>query len=159
MADGPAGTLQLLVCCSSCAGVPTVTRTLVPLASGERLPASQALRQPELRLSPPLVASGQVERDLAAGTEPLDVASAETELKYEGYLRRQEADVARSCREGARPIPPGFAYRVVPGLSREIVERLSTIQPPTLGHALRVPGVTPAAVAVIATYVGRLSHA
>jgi tRNA U34 5-carboxymethylaminomethyl modifying enzyme MnmG/GidA len=95
--------------------VPTVTRTLVPLASGERLPASQALRQPELRLSPPLVASGQVERDLAAGTEPLDVASAETELKYEGYLRRQEVDVARSRREGARPIPPRFIYRVMPG--------------------------------------------
>jgi tRNA U34 5-carboxymethylaminomethyl modifying enzyme MnmG/GidA len=43
----------------------------------------------------------------------------------------------------------------VPGLSREVVQRLSQVQPDTLGHALRIPGVTPAAVAVLGAYVGR----
>jgi tRNA uridine 5-carboxymethylaminomethyl modification enzyme len=43
----------------------------------------------------------------------------------------------------------------VPGLSREVVQRLSQVRPDTLGQALRVPGVTPAAVAVLSAYVGR----
>jgi tRNA uridine 5-carboxymethylaminomethyl modification enzyme len=43
----------------------------------------------------------------------------------------------------------------VPGLSREVVHRLNQVRPDTLGHALRIPGVTPAAVAVLAAYVGR----
>ena len=52
-------------------------------------------------------------------------------------------------------IPRDFPFHQVPGLSREIVQRLTQIQPDTLGQALRIPGVTPAAVAVLSAYVGR----
>jgi tRNA uridine 5-carboxymethylaminomethyl modification enzyme len=51
----------------------------------------------------------------------------------------------------------GFRFDEVPGLTREVVQRLVEVQPDTLGHALRVPGVTPAAVAVLSTYIGRSS--
>ena len=64
----------------------------------------------------------------------------------------------RAGAEGRAPANPGgLSVRTVPGLSKEIVQRLSQIRPDTLGHALRIPGVTPAAVAVLAAYVGRQS--
>ena len=87
----------------------------------------------------------------------VDLASVETAVKYAGYLRRQESEIERARRDERRRIPPDFPFDRVPGLSREIVQRLSQIRPDTLGHALRVPGVTPAAVAVLAAFVGRFS--
>jgi tRNA uridine 5-carboxymethylaminomethyl modification enzyme len=85
------------------------------------------------------------------------VASAETAVKYVGYLRRQESEIERARRDERRRIPSGFPFERVPGLSREVVHRLSQIGPDTLAHALRIPGVTPAAVAVLGAYLGRLS--
>ena len=85
------------------------------------------------------------------------MASVETGIKYAGYLRRQESEIARSRKDERRRIPADFSFDQVPGLSTEIVQRLSQIRPDTLGHALRIPGVTPAAIAVLAAYVGRHS--
>jgi tRNA uridine 5-carboxymethylaminomethyl modification enzyme len=130
-------------------------RTLVRSQTGDRMPASHFLRQPEVRLAA-LIADGLLpEFDTADGTAAIDVASLETEIKYAGYLRRQESDIARSRKEERRRIPTDFSFDRVPGLSKEIVQRLSQIRPDTLGQALRIPGVTPAAIAVLAAYVGR----
>ena len=71
----------------------------------------------------------------------------------EGYLRRQELAVDRQRRQEGRAIPEDFVFAGIPGLSREMVERLSHIRPATLGHAARIPGVTPAAVALIASRI------
>jgi tRNA uridine 5-carboxymethylaminomethyl modification enzyme len=129
-------------------------RTTVRLATGGRVLAAQALRQPETRLSD-LVASGSVSLDLDPLTLRIDEVSAETELKFEGYLKRQSQAVQRAARQEQRGIPQQFPYARVPGLSNEVVQRLQHVQPATLGQALRVPGVTPAAVAVIGAYVER----
>jgi tRNA uridine 5-carboxymethylaminomethyl modification enzyme len=67
--------------------------------------------------------------------------------------------VARARREEARRIPEGFAYEGLPGLTREAVERLSEVRPETLGQAGRVPGVTPAAVAVVGFHVEKRRRA
>jgi tRNA uridine 5-carboxymethylaminomethyl modification enzyme len=80
----------------------------------------------------------------------------ETTVKYAGYLRRQESEIERARRDERRRIPQNFPFDCVPGLSREVVQRLRQVQPDTLGQALRIPGVTPAAVAVLGAYVGRL---
>jgi tRNA uridine 5-carboxymethylaminomethyl modification enzyme len=85
----------------------------------------------------------------------LDLASLETEFKCEGYLKRQAAAVERDRRQGDRSIPAWFEYHGVPGLSREIVQRLTEARPETLGQASRIPGVTPAAVSVIAAAIAR----
>ena len=77
------------------------------------------------------------------------------QLKYAGYIERQTASIARQQRQETRVIPRGFSFTGIPGLSREMVERLTTIQPETLGQAARIPGVTPAAVAVLAVYLDR----
>jgi tRNA uridine 5-carboxymethylaminomethyl modification enzyme len=129
--------------------------TLVRTGAGDRVVAAQLLRQPEVRLAD-LVSTGRVALDLDPIRPAVDLASAETTLKYEGYLRRQESEIERSRRDERRRIPSDFAFNEVPGLSKEVVQRLTQVKPDTLGHALRVPGVTPAAVAVLAAYVGRL---
>ena len=129
-------------------------RAAVVTVSGSRIPAPRALKQPEVRLSA-LIAERQVDLDLSRSQAALDVASVETEFKYEGYLRRQMASVERLRRQEERAIPETFAFDSVPGLSREMVQRLSEVRPATLGQASRIPGVTPAAVAVVAAYINR----
>jgi tRNA uridine 5-carboxymethylaminomethyl modification enzyme len=129
--------------------------SLVRTPSGDRVPASQVLRQPEVRLSD-LVAAGSLpafESDVRDAA--VDLASAETAVKYVGYLRRQESEIERSRKAEGRRIPASFPFDRVPGLSREVVQRLTQVRPDTLGHALRIPGVTPAAVAVLGAYINR----
>ena len=84
------------------------------------------------------------------------MASVETTLKFEGYLRRQAEAVERARRHEDRPIPDDFPFERVPGLSAEMVQRFRDVRPETLGQALRIPGATPAAVAVLGAYVKRL---
>jgi tRNA uridine 5-carboxymethylaminomethyl modification enzyme len=129
-------------------------RTLVRAACGDRVPASQLLRQPDVRLEQ-LMSNGSVEVDIDENCSALDRSSLETTVKYAGYLRRQESEIQRASRDERRRIPADFPFGRVPGLSREVVERLAQIRPDTLGHALRVPGVTPAAVAVLSAYLSR----
>ena len=132
-------------------------RTLVRSASGDSVPASQLLRQPEVRLAD-LLSNNRLPRfEIDTQDATLDIASAETTLKYAGYLRRQESEIERGRKDERRRIPPDFPFDRVPGLSREVVQRLTQIQPDTLGQALRVPGVTAAAVAVLGVFIGRFS--
>jgi tRNA uridine 5-carboxymethylaminomethyl modification enzyme len=123
-------------------------------AAGDRVAASQHLRQPEVRLAD-LAACGQVSLEISQSDAVVDMTSVEATVKYEGYLRRQEAEIQRAMKNERRRIPDDFAFDGVPGLSREVVQRLSQVRPDTLGQALRIPGVTPAAVAVLSSYVGR----
>lgn len=129
---------------SNCARVRSST---VSLPSGERLPAARALKHPEVRLAD-LQESGQL--SLVTDAPDIDIASVETEFKYEGYLKRQFQAVERQLRQETRAIPESFVFAGIPGLSHETVERLSQIRPATLGQAARIPGITPAAVALIA---------
>jgi tRNA uridine 5-carboxymethylaminomethyl modification enzyme len=122
--------------------------------SGEKIPAARALKQPEVRLEN-LIAEGQLTIDLDERARAIDVSSVETDFKYEGYIQRQHAAVDRQRRQESRAIPAGFQFMGIPGLSREMVERLSAIRPETLGQASRIPGVTPAAVSLIASYLDR----
>jgi tRNA uridine 5-carboxymethylaminomethyl modification enzyme len=121
---------------------------------GEGVSAAQLLRRPGIRLDD-LLFRGLKNVVIDPDRPGIDVASLETSVKYEGYLRRQESEIERSRRDERRRIPPGFPFDRVPGLSREVVQRLAQVRPDTLGHALRIPGVTPAAVAVLGAYVGR----
>jgi tRNA uridine 5-carboxymethylaminomethyl modification enzyme len=135
----------------------TLNETIVANGAGVRMPASQLLRQPEVRLQE-LMKSKLVPVLVDPTTEHVDVASVETAIKYAGYLKRQESEIERARRDERRRIPPDFPFERVPGLSREIVHRLSQVRPDTLGHALRVPGVTPAAIAVLGAFVGRFAR-
>jgi tRNA uridine 5-carboxymethylaminomethyl modification enzyme len=126
----------------------TIRGATVRLPSGERLLAARALKRPEVQLSA-LVDDGQLPFLVDSRDAAIDIASVETEFKYEGYLTRQTAAVDRQRRQEGRTIPDGFCFDGIPGLSREMVQRLTQVRPATLGQASRIPGVTPAAVAVL----------
>ena len=115
----------------------------------------QWLKRPESRihdLHPWIVKS--------LGAEPANglLATLETEIKYAGYITQQERQIERLKKSEARHIPGNFAFRTVPGLSREIGEKLEKVQPATIGQAARIPGVTPAAIAILDVYlsIGRV---
>ena len=90
------------------------------------------------------------ERSSAARNE---LKSVETEIKYAGYLHQQQRSIDRLKKAEQRAIPEWFDYRSVSGLSREMQEKLLKIRPRTLGHASRIPGVTPAAVSLVNVYI------
>jgi len=84
--------------------------------------------------------------------------TVETEVKYSGYIAQQERQMVRMKDAERRAIPGDFEFAGIPGLSREIQDKLSRVRPGTLGQAARIPGVTPAAVAILDCYlsVGRV---
>jgi len=120
-------------------------------AADGRPPLAEWLKRPEARLAQ---LKPDIERIL--GGPPLRgvVETVETEVKYSGYVAQQERQVARLRAAEGRRIPEGFSFREIPGISREIVQKLERVRPVTLGQASRIPGVTPAAVAVLDVYLG-----
>jgi len=79
--------------------------------------------------------------------------TVETETKYAGYVAQQERQIERLKKAESRRIPGDFGFQTVPGISREIGEKLKKVQPETLGQAARIPGVTPAAIAILDVYL------
>lgn len=79
--------------------------------------------------------------------------TVETEAKYSGYILQQERQMERLKHAERRPIPREFGFAGIPGLSREIRDKLERVRPATLGQAARIPGVTPAAIAVLDVYL------
>ncbi|HEY7405850.1 MAG TPA: tRNA uridine-5-carboxymethylaminomethyl(34) synthesis enzyme MnmG [Candidatus Angelobacter sp.] len=82
-----------------------------------------------------------------------EMKTVETEIKYAGYLDQQRKSIERLKKAEQRVIPEWFDYGKVSGLSREMNEKLQRVRPRTLGHASRIPGVTPAAVSLINVYI------
>ena len=132
--------------------------TCVRSPTGQRQPASQLLRQPQVRLTD-LLKHCQVALDIDPASSELDLATLETVIKYAGYLDQEMSRAERARRDDRRRIAPHFPFQNVPGLSREAVQRLQQIRPETLGQAARIPGMTPAAVAVLGVFLNRLSPA
>lgn len=122
-----------------------------------RIPAEQRLRQSSVRLAD-MLQRGDIALEIGQDASSHDILSAETIVKYDGYLKRQQLDVVRSRQDEGRSIPLGFPYGRIPGLSREMVQRFGEVEPRTLGQAGRIPGVTPAAVAVVGAYLERFSN-
>ena len=108
------------------------------------------LRRPEAKIETLVPALREMLQE-----EPLQgvLATVETELKYSGYIAQQNRQVERLKDSGQRRIPAEFSYTDIPGLSREVCEKLERVRPETLGQAGRIPGVTPAAVSVLDVYL------
>ncbi len=88
------------------------------------------------------------------GEEPVRglLTTVETETKYSGYIAQQERQIERMKDAERRQIPADFAFGI-PGLSREVQDKLQRVRPETLGQAARIPGVTPAAIAILDVYL------
>lgn len=82
-----------------------------------------------------------------------DLAVAVNDLKYAGYVRHQESVAHKLTKAADMKIPADFSFQGLPGLSREMAEKFARIRPATLGQAGRIPGVTPAAVAILGMHI------
>lgn len=108
------------------------------------------LRRPEAKIAQ---IRPYLEQQLDSTLNHALFTTVETELKYEGYLSQQERQVDRLKQSESRKIPTNFDFSAVPGLSNEVQAKLRRVQPETLGHAGRIPGVTPAAAAILDVYL------
>ena len=107
--------------------------------------ADKLLKRPELSYSQVLAVLGETDQALS----PRVQEQVEIQCKYEGYLRRQEAEVEKFKDLEQIRIPSDLDYSRMTGLSNELRERLSDIRPFSLGQAYRLPGMTPAALSLL----------
>ncbi|NIO48777.1 MAG: tRNA uridine-5-carboxymethylaminomethyl(34) synthesis enzyme MnmG [Candidatus Aminicenantes bacterium] len=83
-----------------------------------------------------------------------EIRHVESEVKYEGYLKKQEKEIARIKKIEGEKIPENTNFRKIPGLTREVMEKLEEIRPQTIGEAKKIPGITPAAAMNLHIYLG-----
>ncbi|MCB1130745.1 MAG: tRNA uridine-5-carboxymethylaminomethyl(34) synthesis enzyme MnmG [Verrucomicrobiae bacterium] len=82
----------------------------------------------------------------------------ETRFKYEGHLDRQQSQIDRMARQENRRVPEGLDFSTIRGLKKEAQIRFSEIRPATLGQAARIPGITPADVAMLVVWIEKLER-
>jgi tRNA uridine 5-carboxymethylaminomethyl modification enzyme len=119
-----------------------------PISTGVRL--SELLRRPEITYK---------------ALEPIDTTrptllravrqSAEIKVKYEGYIKRELAEVERAAKLESRLLPEDIDYGKILGLRLEAIEKLEKIRPKSIGQASRISGVNPADVGVLLIYLGQ----
>ena len=127
-----------------------VARGTTPVTTGVHL--ADLLRRPQIRY-----------QDLTPvdTTRPADIPDAvlenvEIELKYEGYIRRQKADIEEMRRLERQTLPDNLQYDTIDGLRMEAREKLSRVRPQNIGQAGRISGVSPADISVLLIYLSRL---
>jgi tRNA uridine 5-carboxymethylaminomethyl modification enzyme len=119
------------------------------------------LRRPELRYQDLAYIQGQVPRGTSESTEGLERAvteQAEIQLKYDGYIRRQLAQVEQFKKLEEKKIPTDLDYLALHGFSREAQQKLHQLKPLTVGQASRISGVSPSDVSVLLVYIEAQKH-
>jgi tRNA uridine 5-carboxymethylaminomethyl modification enzyme len=109
----------------------------------EKSSIEQLLKRPEIKIQD-LVDQGLMEK-----IQPLAMTELEIEIKYEGYIKRQQRDIERFKNLEELILPDNLNYEKISGLSNELKTRLSSIRPKTLGQASRIEGMTPAGLQAI----------
>ena len=126
-------------------------------------PLTQAMTMTELLRRPEIKLSRMAELARFAGVElPVDLDTldfgdeVELQIKYAGYIKRQQEQVDRFAKLERTKLPEDLDYKTLPGLSNEVVEKLTTVRPRSLGQASRISGVTPAAVSVLQVHLKKM---
>jgi tRNA uridine 5-carboxymethylaminomethyl modification enzyme len=120
----------------------------ITLENGVRLTLKEWLKKPDVSLPSVL--------EYRKFPDPLtdeEMRYAEAEVKYEGYLRRQDKEVDRIRRMDKLRVPESTEFNRVPGLTKEAAEKLLKSRPRTIGQAKEIPGMTPAAVVNLSLYI------
>jgi tRNA uridine 5-carboxymethylaminomethyl modification enzyme len=116
-------------------------KTKIKTAAGGSTSLYEYLKKPEIGIND-VLKYGSLPADLNYE----DTRFIESEAKYEGYIRKQEREIAKAGKAEAMKIPKDMDFRTVSGLTREAVEKLEKRRPSTLGEARKIPGLTPAAI-------------
>lgn len=127
----------------------TTMAKIVEALSGTEMSREYALSH--LLLRPEITYDALKQDPEFASQMPNDevVLQVETQLKYAGYIERQQQEVDRQKKHETTGLPADFDYKTVKGLSTEVCEKLNQHQPGTIGQASRIPGVTPAAISLL----------
>ncbi|NQW30613.1 MAG: tRNA uridine-5-carboxymethylaminomethyl(34) synthesis enzyme MnmG [Ignavibacteria bacterium] len=111
-------------------------------------------KRPDVSLSSLMQISNPVGKYAVITQEhPHAVHQVETAIRYEGYIQKQQRDVDRFAENEAKLMPLNFDYTKVRSLSKEAIEKLTKIQPGSLGQASRIPGVSASDVSILAMYL------
>jgi tRNA uridine 5-carboxymethylaminomethyl modification enzyme len=133
-------------------------RLSVARVKPQNVSALELLRRPGVGYSDLIELIGAPDWGSVDERLPAQIAvQMEVTAKYEGYIERQSQEVERQLRSESIRVPGDLDYRQVPGLSTEVRQRLSEVQPVTLGQAARIPGVTPAAISILLVYLKKYS--
>ncbi len=119
--------------------------------SREKISLKQLLKKPEMKFKNVI--------EYKKFSEPLsdeEIRHIESEVKYEGYLRKQEKEIEKMMRIDRIKVPEAIQFKEVPGLTREAVEKLQKFRPKTIGEAKKIPGITPAAIINLHLYLNML---
>ncbi len=127
------------------------TRDLAPVE--DTLPLAQLLKRPELHYTDIEAMEGTSSELPVAVREQVEI-----QLKYDGYLKRQDAEIVKFKRMEGLSIPVDFDYQGVAGLSKELRQKLSNVQPQSLGQASRIEGMTPAALSALLMALKKAAH-
>lgn len=128
---------------------PTQVEEVLNGALSREFRASELLRRPNVTYARLMQLAGP------GVTEPDIAEQVEIQIKYAGYIDRQQEEIASNLRNEALKLPLDLNYQQVPGLSAEVQEKLNQIKPTTLGQASRIAGVTPAAISLLRIYLKR----
>jgi tRNA uridine 5-carboxymethylaminomethyl modification enzyme len=120
--------------------------------------AAKLLRRPQISYRDLVSLVSQSDRERLSSAPPEVVEQLEIQACYDGYIRRQMAEIKRHRAMETLPIPDTFDYRPLEGLTYEAKDKLSKIRPATLGQASRIPGVSPADISVLLVYLYRSLH-
>lgn len=110
------------------------------------------LKRPQMDYEKIRLIAGEVNID-----DPEVLEQVETQVKYQGYITRQEEEIARLIKHQQTVLPEAFDYRQVKGLSNEVRQKLELVRPETLGQASRISGVTPAAVSILLIHLKKIN--
>ncbi len=120
-----------------------------PMAKENRL--AELLRRPEVSIEP-LIAAVDISWNDPEVNEQLEI-----DLKYEGYIARQQEEIDRTRARADQQIPEGTDFGAIKGLSNEVRQKLNDVAPATIGQASRIPGMTPAAISLLLVHLKRSS--
>ncbi|GAI03111.1 unnamed protein product, partial [marine sediment metagenome] len=113
---------------------------------------TELLKRPEVSYSDLMLLQGEKHNAIASEI----IFQIEFQIKYEGYIKRQHREIENFRKIERIKIPSNMDVKNIPGLSSEVVEKLSVARPFTLGEASRISGITPAAISLLMVYLKRI---
>ncbi|CAM3699411.1 tRNA uridine-5-carboxymethylaminomethyl(34) synthesis enzyme MnmG [Rheinheimera salexigens] len=127
----------------------TAINALVKTPLSKEASLEELVRRPEINY-----ASLMQIADIGPGlVDPIAAEQVEIQIKYEGYIQRQQDEINKQLRNENSLLPSKFDYQAVKGLSNEVIAKLNQTQPETVGQASRISGITPAAISLLLVYL------
>ena len=121
----------------------------------QKTPALKVLKRPEVSIFDIHLKTNNKKTDLPSWLEKDVLYDLESDIKYEGYIKRHQKEINRLFKHENQKIPKNFMFSSVPGLSKEALEKLSLVKPENLGQASRVSGITPADMSSILIFLSK----